>query len=181
MAFPLSFLREPLIYKRNFPFPIHLAIVAIKEPQDIWIDFKLIKLKWQCLSTAKLSVPPKIKFRVHSNLKYMFQKVFQMAGVKLTISRLLLKGIYWYQSANRRFIYSHLFIHSQSHKGRAYSSCFIHVIVERMRLPFFKIFSNFGYFWSNFQKFCPFSQNLHARPYWFDHSSYGRTTCMKMY
>ena len=41
MAFPLSFLKEPLIYKRNFPFPVHLAIVAIKEPQDIRIDFKL--------------------------------------------------------------------------------------------------------------------------------------------
>ena len=38
-----------------------------------------------------------------------------MAGVKLTIGRLLLIGIYWSQSTNRRFIYFHLFIHS--HKG----------------------------------------------------------------
>ena len=87
MAFPLSFLKEPLIYKRNFPFPVHLAIVAIKEPQDIRIDFKL---KWPCLSTAKLSVPLKIKFPVHSHLKYKLQKVFQIAGVKLIIS-----DFYW--------------------------------------------------------------------------------------
>ena len=37
-----------------------------------------------------------------------------MTGFKLTIGRLLLTDIYWYQSANR-FIHSHLFIHS--HKG----------------------------------------------------------------
>ena len=52
-------------------------------------------------------------------LKHIFDvgvnKVFKMTGVKLTIGRFLLKGIYWYQSTNRRFIHSHLFIHS--HKG----------------------------------------------------------------
>ena len=38
----------------------------------------------------------------------------------------------------------------------AYSSCFMHVIVASMRLPFFKIFSNFVHFCRNFQIFCPF-------------------------
>ena len=61
---------------------------------------------------AKLSVPPKIKFPVHSHLKCMLQKVFKMTGVKLITGRLLLTGIYWYQSSNRRFINSHLFKHS---------------------------------------------------------------------
>ena len=39
---------------------------------------------------------------------------------------------------------------------RAYPSCFMHAIVARMRLPFFKIFSNFVHFCSNFQIFYPF-------------------------
>ena len=64
---------------------------------------------------AKFSVPPKIKFLVHSHFEYILQKVFSMTKVKLTKGRLLLIGIYWYQSSNRRFIHSHLFIHS--HKG----------------------------------------------------------------
>ena len=38
---------------------------------------------------------------------------------------------------------------------REYSSCFMHAIVARMRLPF-KIFSNFVYFCPNFLIFCPF-------------------------
>ena len=63
---------------------------------------------------ARLSDPPKIKFPVHSHLEYILQKVFKMTGVKLTICRLSLIGIYWYQSTNR-FINSHLFMHS--HKG----------------------------------------------------------------
>ena len=37
-----------------------------------------------------------------------------------------------------------------------YSSCFLHAIVARMRLPFFKIFLNFVHFCPNFQIFCPF-------------------------
>ena len=49
---------------------------------------------------AKLSDPPKIKFPVHSHLKYILQKVFKITGVKLTICRLSLIGIYWYQSIN---------------------------------------------------------------------------------
>ena len=36
----------------------------------------------------------KIKFPVHSHLEYILQKVFKMTGVKLTISRLSLIGIY---------------------------------------------------------------------------------------
>ena len=44
-----------------------------------------------------------------------FNKVFMMTGVKLTIGKILLKDIYWYQSTNIRFINSHLFIHS--HEG----------------------------------------------------------------
>ena len=60
---------------------------------------------------AKLPDLPKIKFRVHFYLKYIFQKVFKMIGVKLTIDRLSLIGIYWYQSANR-FINLQLFMHS---------------------------------------------------------------------
>ena len=38
-----------------------------------------------------------------------------LTGVKLTIGRLLLIGIYWYWSTNRRFIHSHLFMYL--HKG----------------------------------------------------------------
>ena len=33
---------------------------------------------------AKLSVPPKIKWPVHSHVEYMLQNVFKMTGVKLT-------------------------------------------------------------------------------------------------
>ena len=39
---------------------------------------------------------------------------------------------------------------------RAYSSCSMHAIVARMRLPFLKIFSNFLHFCPHFQIFCPF-------------------------
>ena len=39
---------------------------------------------------------------------------------------------------------------------RTYSSCFMHAIVARMRLPFLNIFSNFVHFCSNLQIFCPF-------------------------
>ena len=35
--------------------------------------------------------------------------------------------------------------------SRAYSSCFMHAIVARIKLPFFKIFSNFVHFRPNFQ------------------------------
>ena len=56
-----------------------------------------------------------LKCPVHSHLKYMLWKVIKMTGVKLTVGQPLLIGIYWYQSTNRRFIHSHLLIHS--HKG----------------------------------------------------------------
>ena len=39
---------------------------------------------------------------------------------------------------------------------RAYSSYLMHVLVTRMRLPFFIIFSNFVHFCQNFQMFYPF-------------------------
>ena len=41
---------------------------------------------------------------------------------------------------------------------RTYSSCFMRAIIARMRLPFFKIFSNFVHFCQNFilPFFCPF-------------------------
>ena len=45
----------------------------------------------------------------------MIQKISKMAGVKLTIGRILLIGIYWYQTTNGRFIHCHLFMHY--HKG----------------------------------------------------------------
>ena len=37
-----------------------------------------------------------------------------MTGFKLAIGRILLIDIYWYQSTNRRFIHSHLFLHSHN-------------------------------------------------------------------
>ena len=43
---------------------------------------------------------------------------------------------------------------------RAYSSCFMHAIVACMRLPFFKLLSNFVHFCPNFQIFCPFHSFL---------------------
>ena len=46
------------------------------------------------LSMTKLSDLRKIKFPVHSHLKYILQKVFNMTGVKLTICRLSLIGTY---------------------------------------------------------------------------------------
>lgn len=41
MAYPLSFSRESLICKENFQFLFVLAVVAIKEPQDIRPVLKL--------------------------------------------------------------------------------------------------------------------------------------------
>ena len=51
-----------------------------------------------------------------SNFLFIFfsnilQNVFKMNGVKLTICRLSLIGIYWYHSTNR-VVNSHLFMHS---------------------------------------------------------------------
>ena len=63
--------------------------------------------------SAKLSVPPKIKWPVQFHVEYMLQKVFKMTGVKLTRGTHLPIGIYWYQSTQK--VYFHLFIHSQKH------------------------------------------------------------------
>ena len=64
---------------------------------------------------ATLSDLHKNKFSIHSSyLEYILQKVFKMTEVKLTIGRLSLIGIYWYQW-NNRFINCCLFMHS--HKG----------------------------------------------------------------
>ena len=54
---------------------------------------------------------------------------------------------------------------------RANFSCFMHAIVAHMRLPFFKIFSNFVHLCPNFQVFClfrPFSEKSHACPYFLE-------------
>ena len=79
----------------------------LKEPIPIWNDITQVPVK--------LSLLPKIKFPIHSHFEYMLQIVFKITRVKLAIGRLLLIGIYWYHSTNRRFIHPHLFIHS--HKG----------------------------------------------------------------
>ena len=47
--------------------------------------------------------------------------------------------------------------HTNHYTFRVYSSSLLHVIITGNHLPFFKIFSNFVYFCSNFQIFCPFS------------------------
>ena len=44
--------------------------------------------------SAKCSDLPKIKFPVDSHLEYILQKVFKMTGVKITICRISLIGIY---------------------------------------------------------------------------------------
>ena len=48
---------------------------------------------------------------------------------------------------------------------KAYSGCFMHATLARMRLPFFKIFSNFVHFCPNFTIFCPFSEKSHLCPF----------------
>ena len=78
--------------------------VLPKQPIPIWNDITQVPVR--------LSDLPKINFPVHSHLEYILQKVFKMTGVKLTICRVSLIGIYWYQSGNR-FVNSHLFMHSQ--------------------------------------------------------------------
>lgn len=40
--------------------------------------------------------------------------------------------------------------------NNGYFSCFMHAIIASMRLPFFKILSNFLHFCQNFQTFSPF-------------------------
>ena len=45
-------------------------------------------------------------------------------------------------------------------KHRTFSNCLLCVIITCNHLPLFKIFSNFVYFCSNFQIFCPFCSFL---------------------
>ena len=66
----------------------------------------------------------------------MLQNVFKMTGVKLTIGRLLLIDIYWYQSTNR-FINSHLFIHS--HKGGLTKDFYDQTTLMRMYKQIWKL------------------------------------------
>ena len=61
------------------------------------------------------------------------------------------------------------------------SSCFMQVIVAHMRLPFFKIFSNFVHFCPKFKIFCPFftfSEKLHTRPYFLEQALYKLFSCI---
>ena len=55
MPYHVTSLRKPLICKGIFPFPVFLAVVAIKEPQD---KIPVLKPKRHCLGPAKLSVLP---------------------------------------------------------------------------------------------------------------------------
>ena len=55
---------------------------------------------------------------------------------------------------------------------RAYSSCFMCAIVAHMRLPFFKIFSNFVHLCQNVQIFCSFFEKSHACPYVLHHKEH---------
>ena len=93
--------------RRGYKVTPEKNTVPPKEPIPIWNDITQVPVK--------LSLLPKIKFPIHSHFEYMLQIVFKITRVKLAIGRLLLIGIYWYHSTNRRFIHPHLFIHS--HKG----------------------------------------------------------------
>ena len=92
-----------VIVCRGVQSPTWKNTVLPKEPIPTWNDITQVP--------AKLSDLPKIKFPVHSHLEYILQKVFKMTGVKLTICRISLIGIYWYQSSNR-FINHYMFMHS---------------------------------------------------------------------
>ena len=52
--------------------------------------------------------------------------------------------------------------------SRVYSSSLLGAIIARNHLPFFKIFSDFIYFSTNFQIFCPFSEKSHACSYFLE-------------
>ena len=57
-------------------------------------EMTLLKTRPVQTCSAKRSDLPKIKFPVDSHLEYVLQKVFKMTGVKITIGRLSLIGIY---------------------------------------------------------------------------------------
>ena len=59
---------------------------------------------------AKTSVLPKIRCPVHSHVQFMPQKVFKMTEVKLTIGRLLMITIYWYQLTQK--VYTFWFVYT---------------------------------------------------------------------
>ena len=100
----LEFSRIIFIVRRRVQSPTWKNTIPPREPSPTWNDITSV--------SAKLSAPPKIKFPVHSNLENMLENFFKMTEVQLTIGKLLLIGIYWYQSTSTRFIHSHLFIHS---------------------------------------------------------------------
>ena len=100
----LEFSRIIFIVRRRVQSPTWKNTIPPREPSPTWNDITSV--------SAKLSAPPKIKFPVHSNLENMLENFFKMTEVQLTIGKLLLIGIYWYQSTSIRFIHSHLFIHS---------------------------------------------------------------------
>ena len=64
--------------------------------------------------------------------------------------------------------YTHIYTHIFHIYIRAYSSCFMHVVVTCMRLPFFSIYFQISYIFAKIFKyvalFCPFSEKLHACP-----------------
>ena len=76
----------------------------------------------------------------------------------------------WIRYLFHHFIYIKVFFKP----FRAYSSCFIHAIIARMRLPFFIIFSIFYIFVQIFKHFafvaifCLFSENSHVCPYFLE-------------
>ena len=105
--------RKTLCFLLNIIFIVRRGVQSLTwKNSPIWRANSHPKSHY--LSPSKLSDPPKVKFPFHSHLEYILQKVFNLTGVKLTIARLSLVGIYLYQSTNR-FINSHLFMHS--HKG----------------------------------------------------------------
>ena len=61
-----------------------------------------------------------------------------------------------YSGSGSRLAYLHSKKAHHMEACRAYSSCFMDAIGACMRLPFFKIFSNFIHFCPNFQIFSPF-------------------------
>ena len=72
--------------------------------------------------------------------------------------------------------YTHIYTHIFHIYIRAYSSCFMHVVVTCMRLPFFSIYFQISYIFAKifkyFALFCPFSEKLHACPNFLEQGLY---------
>ena len=78
----------------------------------------------------------------------------------------------------------------ESSINRAFSSSLLRAVIARNHLSFFKIFSNFVYFCQNFQICCPFfpffnmflpffrpfSEKLHACPYFLEQTLFNQAT-----